>query len=109
MRDCMGLVLHSVPQGEHGEGKVEILGKSEGRERPLYVTILPTTRPFIFRLHSFEGLAPEEPDRSRNNHHRTRGALCQAESTVCKDILEGLKQPGQRPSVTHSYLTRDSA
>src|SRR3984885_8720399 len=88
---------------------MKILGKSDGREWSTYVIILTTVRLFIFCLHVFEGLTPEESDRSRNNHHRTRGPLRKTESAVCKDILEGLKQPGQRLPVTHSYLTRHGA
>src|ERR1700722_19860661 len=88
---------------------MKILGKSGGGAGSPDVISRAAVRPFGFCLHGFEGLTPEEPDRSRNNHYRTRGPLRKTESAVCQDILEGLKQAGQRLPVTHSYLTRHSA
>jgi hypothetical protein len=93
MRDRMGLVLDPVPECEHGKGEMKILSKGKRREWPWYFVIFRTMRPLIFCLHAFQGFTPEKPDRPRNNHDGSSGALRETQGTVRKDILERLEQP----------------
>jgi len=85
----MWLVLDPVPQREHSKREVKILSKGKRREWSWYFLTFRTMRRLVFCLHTLQGLTPEEPDRPRNNHDCSSGALRETQGAVREAVRAG--------------------